>query len=145
MNNLVISRNEKVVTSSIQVAENFDKRHDHILRDISSLKKDVPNFGVMFYEAMEPDAYGRNRKIILMNRDGFTLLAMGFTGKKALDFKIKYIEAFNEMEKVIRQQHDTSNLSPELQMVNGLFKAIANQELATKKARNKGREYERNP
>src|SRR5699024_3485192 len=41
-------------------------------------------------------------RVIYMNRDGFTLLAMGFTGKKALTFKLKYIEAFNSMEKQIQ-------------------------------------------
>lgn len=132
MNDLVLLRNAQAVTTSLQISRNFEKRHDHVLRDINSLKKDVPNFGDMFYEATEPDTYGRDRKIILMNRDGFMLLAMGFTGKKALDFKIKYIAAFNEMEKSIKQQLDTTILSPELQMVNGLFKALANQELATK-------------
>ncbi|KRK90393.1 Phage anti-repressor protein [Latilactobacillus curvatus JCM 1096 = DSM 20019] len=64
-----------------------------------------------------------------MNRDGFTLLGMGFTGKKALEFKLKYIEAFNQMEAQIKI--DTKNLSPELQMFKGLFDSLAKQELAT--------------
>ena len=51
----------------------------------------------------------------LMNRDGFTLLAMGFTGKAALEWKIKYITAFNAMEQQLNQrQPDLSELSPEL-------------------------------
>lgn len=104
MNQLVVMRNRQAVTTSVSVAESFEKRHDHILRDIEALKKDVPNFGEMFFETTEPDSYGRERKVYLMNRDGFTLLAMGFTGKRAMEFKLKYIEAFNEMEKKLQPQ-----------------------------------------
>src|SRR5699024_9530527 len=72
------------------------------------IQKDVPNFGEMFYHTKEQDSYGRDRKIYLMNRDGFTLLAMGFTGSKAMEFKLKYIEAFNQMEK--KQQQPQTQL-----------------------------------
>lgn len=129
MNNLVIMKNQQAVTSSLQVAEVFEKEHKNVLRDISTLDLDRLNFEQMFLEGTEPDSYGRNRKVIYMNRDGFTLLAMGFTGKKALEFKLKYIEAFNQMEAQIKI--DTKNLSPELQMFKGLFDSLAKQELAT--------------
>lgn len=137
MENLVIMKDRQAVTTSLQVAEGFEKEHKNILRDVESLKKDVLNFEQMFSEGNEPDSYGRDRKVFYMNRDGFTLLAMGFTGKTALQFKLKYIDAFNKMEARIKQQIDTSNLSPELQMFNGLFKALANQELATKRLESK--------
>lgn len=104
MNNLVITKNQQAVTSSLQVAEVFKKEHKNVLRDISALDLDRLNFERMFYEGVEPDSYGRDRKVIYMNRDGFTLLAMGFTGKKALNFKLKYIEAFNQMENSIIDQ-----------------------------------------
>lgn len=129
MSNLVIMKNQQAVTSSLQVAEVFEKEHKNVLRDISTLDLDRLNFEQMFLEGTEPDSYGRNRKVIYMNRDGFTLLAMGFTGKKALEFKLKYIEAFNQMEAQIKI--DTKNLSPELQMFKGLFDSLAKQELAT--------------
>lgn len=137
MKDLVIMKDQQAVTTSLQVAEGFEKQHGHILRDIENLQKDVSNFGEMFSEGTEPDSYGRNRKIYYMNRDGFTLLAMGFNGNKALQFKLKYIEAFNQMENHIKQQLDTSNLSPELQMFQGLFQAIANQELSSKRIESK--------
>lgn len=98
MNNLVIMKNQQAVTTSLKVAETFDKRHDNILRDVENIKKDVLNFEEMFLEGSEPDSYGRSRKVIYMTRDGFTLLAMGFTGSKAMQFKLQYIQAFNEME-----------------------------------------------
>ena len=99
MENLVTVVNENVVVSSRDVAEHFGKRHDHVTRDIEMYKKDVPNFGEMFRETTIPDSYGRQQKAYLMNRDGFSLLVMGFTGAKALEWKLKYIEAFNAMEK----------------------------------------------
>lgn len=131
MNNLVIMKDQQAVTSSLQVAEVFEKEHKNVLRDISTLDLDRLNFEQMFLEGTEPDSYGRDRKVIYMNRDGFTLLGMGFTGKKALEFKLKYIEAFNQMEAQIKI--DTKNLSPELQMFKGLFDSLAKQELATNK------------
>ncbi len=105
---LVILKDKQAVTTSLQVAESFEKRHDHVLRDIENLEKDVPNFGEMFQETNIPDSYNRERKAYLINRDGFTLLAMGFTGKKALGFKIKYIDAFNKMEAKIASSVPTN-------------------------------------
>ena len=90
---------DKFVVDSKSVARNFQKRHDNVLRDIENVKKDVLNFEEMFIESYMPDSYGRQQRIYLMNRDGFSLLAMGFTGKEALSWKLKHIEAFNKMEK----------------------------------------------
>lgn len=104
MNELVIMKDKQAVTSSLQVAESFNKNHQHVLRSIDGLKKDVSNFGQMFIETNLPDSYGRNRRGYYMNRDGFTLLAMGFTGDKALQFKLQYIKAFNEMEQQVKFQ-----------------------------------------
>lgn len=93
--------NEQMVTDSRNVSEVFGKRHDNVLRDIESIKKDVLNFEEMFFESTMPDSYGREQRVYLMNRDGFALLAMGFTGSEAMQWKLKYISAFNEMEKVV--------------------------------------------
>jgi Rha family phage regulatory protein len=116
MNDLILAtQNGEPVASSRQIAESFDKRHDHVIRDIDNLKGDVPNFGEMFFETEIPDSYGRPQRAYLMNRDGFSLLAMGFTGKAALEWKIKYIAAFNAMEQQLSQkQPDLAELSPEL-------------------------------
>ncbi|WP_270224339.1 Rha family transcriptional regulator [Lactiplantibacillus pentosus] len=102
MNDLVIMKNKQAVTSSLQVAEVFEKNHRDVLKAITNLKKDVRNFAQMFSETNIPDSYGRNRRAFYMNRDGFTLLAMGFTGTKALKFKLQYIEAFNSMEEQVK-------------------------------------------
>lgn len=94
---------EVLTTTSRIVAECFEKQHKHVLRDIDELKKDVPNFGLMFYEIQEPDSYGRLQRVYQMNRDGFSLLAMGFTGDKAMEWKLRYIAAFNEMEAELKR------------------------------------------
>ena len=126
MNELVIMHDKQAVTTSLKVAEIFEKRHDHIIRDISNLSKDVPNFGEMFVQSYEPDSYGRNRKMFYMNRDGFTLLAMGFTGSKAMEFKLKYIDAFNKMEKqIIDKSLQVSNNVDDFKRASLLYK-IAN-------------------
>lgn len=130
MKNLVIMKDQKAVTSSLQVADGFDKNHQHILRDLDGLKEGVQNWTDLFYE--DTYIHPQNKqpyRMIYMNRDGFTLLAMGFTGKKALAFKLKYIQAFNEMESHIKQQLDISKLSPDLQMFHSVFSTLANQQL----------------
>ena len=105
MNDIILStQNGEPVVSSRQIAENFDKNHRDVLRAVDKLKEDVRNFAQMFFEGTDQDSYGREQRAYLMNRDGFTLLAMGFTGKAALEWKLKYIAAFNEMEKKLTEQ-----------------------------------------
>lgn len=99
MSNLVIMKDKQVVTSSLEVADTFEKNHQHVLRDLDGLKEGVQNWTDLFWE--DTYIHPQNKqpyRMIYMNRDGFTLLAMGFTGKKALQFKLEYIKAFNEME-----------------------------------------------
>ena len=104
MNNLVVMKNQQAVTTSLQVAEVFGKSHRHVLEAIDELKKGVAeNWADLFYEDtyVHPQNKQTYRQVI-MNRDGFTLLAMGFTGQKALQFKLQYIDAFNQMENHIK-------------------------------------------
>lgn len=102
MNNLVVLKDHQAVTDSLKVAESFDKKHKHVLETARNLAAENSATKKMFVESTYVNR-GKEYPMIYMNRDGFTLLAMGFTGKKALDFKLKYIQAFNEMEKRIRQ------------------------------------------
>lgn len=115
MTDIILStQNGEPVASSRQIAENFGKEHRNVMRDVDSLKKDVLNFEQMFFETETPDSYGRPQRTYLMNRDGFSLLVMGFTGKAALEWKLKYIQAFNEMEKKLSTPQ-MPKLSKELQ------------------------------
>lgn len=103
MNELVFKgQNNKVVTTSLKIAEVFGKEHQHILRDIRELIDGVSKIGdtPMFEETTYIHPQNKQQyPMFLMNRDGFALLAMGVTGDKALRFKMAYINAFNEMEK----------------------------------------------
>ena len=139
MNSLVIMKDQQAVTTSLNVAETFERNHRDVLAAIDDLKEGVAeNYADLFWD----DSYihpqnKQSYRMIFMNRDGFTLLAMGFTGKKALEFKLQYINAFNAMEKHIKQQLDISNLSPELQLMANLVNNMAKQELAQKQLNEK--------
>lgn len=99
----VINNNGELVVSSRQIAENFGKRHDNIMRDIGGLLN-FEDTQKMFYKSSYINTQnGQEYTEYLMNRDGFCLLVMGFTGKEALAWKLKYIEAFNAMEKKLKE------------------------------------------
>lgn len=108
MNDIILSvQNGEPVVSSRQIAESFEKRHDHVMRDIEDIMKGLPKNGdthMFFKTEYTHEQNGQTYSMYLMNRDGFTLLAMGFTGKAALEWKLKYIAAFNEMEKKLTEQ-----------------------------------------
>lgn len=100
---LVKMINGKAVTTSRKVAEVFEKKHCDVLRSIRELET-PENFNERNFALVEyVDQKGEKRPEYLITRDGFTLLAMGFTGKKAMQFKIAYIEAFNAMEEQLKQ------------------------------------------
>lgn len=102
MNQLVIMKDRQAVTSTTNISNDFEKEHYDVIKSVEKIKEDIGTFTDMFFETVEPDSYNRDRKVYLMNRDGFTLLAMGFNGKKAMEFKLKYIKAFNEMEEELK-------------------------------------------
>lgn len=108
MNDIILSmQNGEPVVSSRQIAESFEKRHDHVMRDIEDIMRGVPKNGdtPMFYKTeYVHEQNGQSYPMYMMNRDGFTLLAMGFNGKAALEWKLKYIAAFNEMEKKLAEK-----------------------------------------
>lgn len=99
MNEIILStQNGEPVASSRQIAENFGKEHKHVLDAVKNLVAENSAAKSMFYETTYENR-GKQYPMYLMNRDGFSLLVMGFTGKAALEWKLKYIAAFNEMEK----------------------------------------------
>ena len=101
---LVIMRDRQAVTSSLQVAENFEKNHADVMRSIRNLTQQNCRVKNMFVEDVYINKRGQEQPMFYINRDGFSLLVMGFTGDKALQFKLKYIDAFNRMEKQLQQQ-----------------------------------------
>ena len=112
MNELVFrGQNDQVITTSLLVAETFEKEHRNVLKSIRKLMS-ATNVAVaqMFDETTYVNEQGKEQPMFVMNRDGFTLLAMGFSGEKALEFKVKYINAFNKMETELKSQQ-TKQLS----------------------------------
>ena len=103
---IVFVQNGEVFANSRDVAEYFGKRHDHLVRDIEKLIAErVPNFRqTVVYRENPSGGASIKSKAYNMDRDGFTLLAMSFSGKKALQFKLRYIEQFNAMEAELRRQ-----------------------------------------
>lgn len=105
----IVYRNENgvAVTTSYLVAETFGKNHAHVLRDIDKLSCSdsfrESNFGFSVEIKYLDNGLQRKDRYCIMTRDGFTILAMGYTGKKAMEFKEKYIAAFNAMEQQLKQ------------------------------------------
>lgn len=121
-NPIVFMKDGEVFANSRDVAAFFDKRHDHVLRDIDNLlaaepelglrsfaqgaEGRLPSFGETVLERENPNGGAAIKsRGYEMTRGGFTLLAMGFTGTKALKWKMRYIAAFNAME---TQLHSTA-------------------------------------
>lgn len=94
---------ERLITTSLKIAEKFGKEHAHVLRDIRDMEcSDAfreSNFGLSSYKSTQ----GKTLPMYEVTRDGFTLLAMGYTGKEAMRFKEDYINAFNAMEKELKR------------------------------------------
>lgn len=103
MENLVEVKNNQVVTTSRQVAKNFSKEHKVVLRSIREILVEQ-NCAAKFYHQTTFTNRGKQYPEYYMNRDGFSLLVMGFTGQKAVEWKIKYIQAFNQMEQALKER-----------------------------------------
>ncbi|MEL6258997.1 MAG: Rha family transcriptional regulator, partial [Pseudomonadota bacterium] len=85
-------------TDSLVLAEDFEKDHKNVLRAIDALECS-DDFARLNFEPCSYSKQGREFPMVRMTRDGFTFLAMGFTGPKAAQFKERYIAAFNELER----------------------------------------------
>lgn len=117
--------NSQALTNSLLVAEKFGKTHDNVLKAIRNIidggvvkNNETPMFVESTYFNQQN---GQDYPLFVMNRDGFTLLAMGFTGKKALQFKLDYIAAFNAMENELRKPKSLSQLEILQGSVNALI------------------------
>ena len=105
-NEMVALQGNQVMTTSLKVAEYFNKRHDNILRGINKLECSKEFRALNFEEAGYLDEQGKLRPMFKMTKDGFIFLVMGFTGKAAAQIKEAYINAFNWMtEQLIKMQH----------------------------------------
>lgn len=102
---LVKVENNQIVTDSRSVAKNFGKRHDNVMVTIGGILKNKETQRMFYKTTYVNEQNGQSYPMYLMDRDGFSLLVMGFTGAKALEWKLKYIQAFNEMEKKLANKN----------------------------------------
>ena len=114
----------ELVVTSRQIAEDFDKRHADVIEKIEELIKTENSVMTMFIETSYKAGTGKSYKEYLITRDGFSLLVMGFTGLKALQWKLKYIEAFNKMEQALKEPQ--KQLTP-IEMMELQFKILKEQ------------------
>ena len=116
---VVVMRNNdgELVVTSRQVAEDFEKRHSDVTEIIRKLTTENSAVKNMMIES-KFEHRGNEYTEYLLTRDGFSLLVMGFTGAKALQWKLKYIEAFNKMEQELKNPY--AHLSKEVQAIFAL-------------------------
>jgi len=98
----ILNQDGQLVVTSRQVAGDFEKEHKHVLESIRNLIAENSAVKNMIIESYY-EVRGKQYPEYLLTRDGFSLLVMGFTGAKALQWKLKYIEAFNKMEQALRE------------------------------------------
>lgn len=107
MNDLVIMHNKQAVTTSLVLAETFGKEHKDVIRAIETKIRElkIEQSSKIFFKGEYINSQNKQQPMYYLNRDGFTFIAMGFTGRKADEFKLKYIDAFNRMEEQIKQAY----------------------------------------
>jgi len=132
---LVFVQNNQVVTDSLTIADMFSKRHDHVLRDIrTQMEYSGDEFALLnFGESNYKNSQNKDLPKIDLTEEAFTLVAMSYNTKEAVQMKIKFIQEFKRMKDHIQKELDATLLSPELQMFNQMFKAIANNEIEQKR------------
>ena len=129
-----VDTNNQIVTSSLIVAQEFEKEHKNVLQTIKNLMAQNCAVRNMFVENTYVSGRGRDEPMFVMSRDGFSLLVMGFTGDKALKFKLDFIEAFNKMEEKLKTKAiDFSNPDTILQLAQSYKDEYERRLLAEKK------------
>ena len=129
---IVFERNNQAVTSSRLIADYFGKRHDTVIRTVRKLGCSSEFNRHNFVEITYIDTRGRKQPEYLMTKDGFTILAMGFTGAKAMQFKEAYIKAFNKMEGLLKGNTTILQLEKRieaLEKANKPFKKVSEESI----------------
>jgi len=133
-NNLVYQQDAAIVTDSLAIAEVFEKRHDKVLRDIKNLTCSEEFKMLNFGESSYINKQGRKMPLFVIKENGFYMLAMGYTGEKAMQFKERYINEFQRMRTLLESQniHSTivSKQQKEIQLavknrMYGLYPALS--------------------
>jgi Rha family phage regulatory protein len=103
----LIAKEDQVWATSLDIAKAFEKRHDNVIRDIRALPEDsfyLLNFGEVEYQHINPRSGGIVKyPMFRVSKDGFMMLAMGFTGQGSHQWKIAFIEGFNRLERMVME------------------------------------------
>ncbi|OIJ12717.1 hypothetical protein BKP37_12870 [Anaerobacillus alkalilacustris] len=121
MEQIVFIQDKQPVTNSLKIAEVFQKGHDKVLRDIRSLKCSEPFRLANFGESSYKNQQGRIMPMFIVTFDGFAILAMGYSGERAMQFKERYIKEFNRTRQNL-ESHQFTLISIEQKQIQ---KAIA--------------------
>lgn len=126
-----LNKEEVTVVTSLDVAETFGKDHKNVLRDIRELECSEEFNRLNFELTSYKDSMNRSQDMYYMTRDGFTLLAMGYTGEKAMRFKEAYIRQFNAMEKVLigKMREREKGIAVRQALTNALQKSQENERM----------------
>ena len=128
-----INKEEVTVVTSLDVAETFGKEHYHVMEDIRKIMADLstPEITGLFDESFYVAINGKKNPMFDMTRDGFTLLVMGYTGEKAMKFKLAYIKQFNAMEKALigKMKEREKGIAVRQALTNALQKSQENERM----------------
>jgi Rha family phage regulatory protein len=121
-------------TTSMLVAKVFGKSHATVLRAIESIRvdiaegnqKDRSRIAEIFFDISYTDTMNRSQIGIEMTRDGFSLLAMGFTGTKAMQWKLNFLAAFNAMEAKLVKENDKLEWNTARLQIKAVRKSFTN-------------------
>lgn len=146
---IVFAKNGEILASSRDVADFFEKNHRDVMRVIDGLIEQEPGLTPAQFCAgvyTLPSTGSQQHRMFEITRDGFTLLAMGFTGAKALKWKLRYIEAFNRMEAELRSRPAQIDVRDPSQLATIAIQLIeVNKELETRARTAEGRVEEMRP
>jgi len=108
----LVTRDGRVLVSSRDIALHFEKDHRNVLRVIRALDIPPDLAAKFFVPSIAPDSYGRPQVIFEMTRDGFSLVAMSYTGARAMQYKIAYVAEFNRLETELKGIDKTLEMTP---------------------------------
>ena len=135
----LLTARSKIFTTSLQIADVFEKRHDNVLAKINELPFD--EFTALNFKASEyVDSTGRKLPMYKITKDGFALLVMGFTGERAYKWKIEYIKAFNLMQEELLKRSRRKSESGQRAKI-----AAKNRKIALLKRQMAGKSYVSEP
>ncbi|HLR43069.1 MAG TPA: Rha family transcriptional regulator [Pseudogracilibacillus sp.] len=137
---------EKTLTS-LEVAEMVGRRHDQVMRDIENVIRhlgDHKSVESYFIPSNYENLQRKTFPCYKLTKKGCELYSTRMTGEKGTKFAVAYIERFNEMENHIKQNEiDTTQLSPELQMMNQMFQAVAKNEMELRETKQLAQETQK--